>query len=156
MSNIRVRFAPSPTGEPHLGSIRTALFDYLLAKSVGGDFVLRVEDTDRSRFVEGSLERMLESLEWLGISPNEGVIRENGAIREKGEYGPYYQSKRLELYKKYVLELVKKDLAYYCFCTPERLEEMRQKAQAEKKPPKQLAGEQSLGQNSRFPNHHIK
>ena len=136
MANIRVRFAPSPTGEPHLGSIRTALFDYLLAKSVGGDFVLRVEDTDRSRFVEGSLERMLESLEWLGISPNEGVIWEKGEIQEKGEYGPYYQSKRLELYKKYVLELVKKDLAYYCFCTPERLEEMRQKAQAEKKPPK--------------------
>lgn len=136
MTSIRVRFAPSPTGDPHIGNIRTALFDYLFAKSTGSDFVLRIEDTDRARYVAGSIEKIFKSLTWLGIMPNEGVIWDQKKIIEKGEFGPYFQSKRLDLYQKYAGELIEKDAAYRCFCSTERLEQIHQEAIKNKKPPK--------------------
>jgi glutamyl-tRNA synthetase len=122
----RVRFAPSPTGYLHIGNLRTALYVYLYAKKYNGDFYLRVEDTDQKRIVPDALKKVFESLEWAGIVHNEGVfVDESGKIAEKGEYGPYIQSKRLETYQKYARELVEKGKAYYCFCTPERLDSLR-------------------------------
>ena len=117
-SSVRVRFAPSPTGYLHVGGARTALFNYLFAKHTGGTFILRIEDTDRNRYVEGALQEIYESLKWLGLSWDEGP--EIG-----GNYGPYVQSERLELYKRHAQELLEKDLAYRCFCTSQRLEEVR-------------------------------
>ena len=117
-SSVRVRFAPSPTGYLHVGGARTALFNYLFAKHTGGTFILRIEDTDRNRFVEGALKEIYDSLKWLGLSWDEGP--EVG-----GNHGPYVQSERLELYKKHAQALLDKDLAYRCFCTPQRLEEVR-------------------------------
>ncbi|KKS53597.1 MAG: Glutamate-tRNA ligase [Parcubacteria group bacterium GW2011_GWC2_45_7] len=128
---IRVRFAPSPTGFLHIGSLRTALYNYLFAKKHSGDFILRIEDTDRTRYVEGGVENIIKTLEWCGLNYNEGP-RLNSA--EVGEYGPYIQSKRLEIYKKYVEALVKKGKAYYCVCTPERLENLREQQMAAKLP----------------------
>jgi len=116
-SKIRVRFAPSPTGDPHIGNIRSALFNYLFARHHNGEFILRIEDTDKNRMVKGSLEKILESLKWLGLDYDKG---------------PYFQSERLEIYKKYIEKLLKEKKAYYCFCTSERLEKMR-KEQIEKK-----------------------
>ncbi len=112
---IRTRFAPSPTGFMHVGNLRTALYEYLLAQSVGGDFVLRIEDTDRERLVEGATEVIYSTLKKVGLVHTEGP--DIG-----GEFGPYVQSERLGLYKPYAEELVKKGEAYYCFCTKERLE----------------------------------
>ena len=144
---IRVRFAPSPTGELHIGGLRTALTDFLFARKNGGKFILRIEDTDQKRFVKGSVERIIKSLEWAGIEIDEGaVINEqitvnseqkikNRAIKEKGDYRPYTQSKRLDIYKKYVQKLLDKNKAYYCFCSPERLGEMRKKQQKNKQAP---------------------
>lgn len=117
---IRVRFAPSPTGPLHIGGLRTALFNYLFAKGQGGDFLLRIEDTDQTRFVKGAEEYINEALSWCGITPNEGV-------RQGGDYGPYRQSERRELYKKYALQLVANGKAYYAFDTPEELEAMRER-----------------------------
>lgn len=112
MKNItRVRYAPSPTGDPHIGNVRTALYCFLFAKHTGGQFILRIEDTDKAREVQGSTERIQESLNWLGISWDEG---------------PILQSSRLPLYQKIAKELVEKEHAYYCFCTPERLVQVRQ------------------------------
>jgi glutamyl-tRNA synthetase len=133
-SKVRVRFAPSPTGFLHIGGLRTALYNYLFAKHNGGDFILRIEDTDRSRFVEGGTENIIRTLAWAGLEYNEGPYLEDGTVKQKGEYGPYVQSERLEIYKKYAKELLKKDRAYYCFCTPERLEEVRQEQMAKKQP----------------------
>jgi len=122
----RVRFAPSPTGYMHIGNLRTALYVYLYAKKYNGDFFVRVEDTDQKRIVPDALKKVFESLEWAGLKHDEGVFVDNaGNISEKGEYGPYIQSKRLEIYQKYARELVEKGKAYYCFCTPERLETLR-------------------------------
>ncbi len=122
--SVRVRIAPSPTGENlHIGHANTALVDYVFAKQNNGKFVIRIEDTDRTRFVEGSEERILESLRWLGLNYDEGP--DIG-----GDYGPYRQSDRLDLYKKYAKELIDKGMAYYCFCTPERLDKMRKEQQA--------------------------
>lgn len=122
----RVRFAPSPTGYLHIGGLRTALYNFLYAKKTGGDYFLRIEDTDQKRLVEGAVEKLLESLQWAGIGHNEGVIFDKHRnIGERGELGPYVQSKRLEIYQKYAHELVKKGKAYYCFCTPERLDSLR-------------------------------
>jgi nondiscriminating glutamyl-tRNA synthetase len=122
----RVRFAPSPTGYLHIGGLRTALYNFLYAKRYGGDFFIRIEDTDQKRIVPGAIEKMLESLEWAGILPEEGVFTdEKGSFAEKGEYGPYIQSKRLEIYQKYAHQLVKQGKAYHCFCTPERLDSLR-------------------------------
>jgi nondiscriminating glutamyl-tRNA synthetase len=129
---VRVRFAPSPTGELHIGGLKTALFDYLLAKKNNGKFILRIEDTDRNRLVEGAVERVLESLEWAGVSPDEGVTLDG----EVGEYGPYTQSKRLDIYKKHVDQLLDENKAYYCFCSSERLDEMRKEQQKQKQAPK--------------------
>lgn len=134
---IRTRFAPSPTGYVHMGSLRTALYDYLLAKQVGGDFVLRVEDTDKNREVSGAVENLLKSLKWAGIEPDEGVLLDKeGKPTEKGHFGPYTQSKRLDIYHKYAQQLVKEGYAYYCFCSSERLETLRQEQQANKQPTK--------------------
>jgi len=132
---IRTRFAPSPTGYVHLGSLRSALFEYLFAKQSSGTFFLRIEDTDQSREVPGAVENLLKVLEWAGIKPDEGVILDSGGkAAEKGKFGPYTQSKRLELYQKYAEELVSKGYAYYCFCTPERLEVLRREQEELKKP----------------------
>lgn len=116
---VRVRFAPSPTGGLHLGGVRTALYNYLFARSHGGDFILRIEDTDRTRFVPGAEDYILDCLRWCGLEPDEGPHRDGG-------YGPYRQSERKDLYRRYAEELVKKGLAYYAFDTPAELETMRQ------------------------------
>jgi glutamyl-tRNA synthetase len=123
---VRVRFAPSPTGPLHIGGVRTALYNYLFAKQNGGDFILRIEDTDQTRFVEGAEDYIVESLKWLGLKFDEGV-------GIGGEYGPYKQSDRKELYKKYALELVEKGWAYYAFDTPEELDVLRKQYESEKK-----------------------
>lgn len=125
---VRVRFAPSPTGPLHIGGVRTALYNYLFAKKHGGDFILRVEDTDQGRFVPGAEEYIIESLKWCGINPNEGV-----GFGE-GPHTPYRQSNRKELYRKYADELVAKGNAYYAFDTPEELEALRKQLEEEKAP----------------------
>jgi glutamyl-tRNA synthetase len=119
-NQVRVRFAPSPTGYLHVGGLRTALYNYLFAKHFGGKFILRIEDTDQSRKVEGAVENLIETLKWSGIEYDEGPDRDGGC-------GPYVQSQRLELYRRYAQELISKDKAYHCFCTSERLQEVRQK-----------------------------
>lgn len=126
---IRTRFAPSPTGELHVGGLRTALYNYLFAKQNNGDFILRIEDTDRERFVEGAIERLLDTLEQFGIVPDE-------SIKIGGDFGPYIQSERLDIYKKYTQQLIDSGHAYYAFDTPEELEQMREQQRAEKIPPK--------------------
>jgi nondiscriminating glutamyl-tRNA synthetase len=136
MNKIRVRFAPSPTGQVHVGSLRTALYNYLFAKKNDGDFLLRIEDTDKNRFVEGSSDELIGVLEWAGIDYAEGVYLEDGKIVQRGENGPYIQSERLEIYKKYADQLVKEGKAYYCFCEPERLSKMREDQVAQKQAPK--------------------
>ncbi len=118
-TQIRTRFAPSPTGYLHVGGLRTALYNYLFARNQGGAFILRLEDTDRSRLVEGAVDNLLNALEWAGIEPDESP-------RKPGEYGPYVQSERLDIYKKYVDQLIDEKKAYYCFSTSEELEESRQ------------------------------
>ena len=117
---VRVRFAPSPTGFLHVGGLRTALYNYLFARHHGGEFVLRIEDTDQSRKVEGAIENLISTLEWAGIHYDEGPDRDGG-------YGPYIQSQRIETYRKYANQLIEEGKAYYCFCSPERLEEVRQR-----------------------------
>lgn len=125
---VRVRIAPSPTGDPHVGTAYVALFNYLLAKQNNGQFVLRIEDTDRTRARANSESLITESLSWLGIEWDEGPDK-------GGPHGPYRQSERAEIYKKYVQELIDKGEAYPCFCTAERLDEMRKKAREEKRNP---------------------
>ncbi len=126
---VRVRFAPSPTGPLHIGGVRTALYNYLFAKKHGGDFLLRIEDTDQTRYVKGAEDYILEALNWCGINPNEGV----GA---GGDLGPYRQSERKEagIYKDYAFQLVKDGYAYYAFDTSEELENMREMAKQAKMP----------------------
>lgn len=134
---VRTRFAPSPTGYVHVGNLRTALYAYLLAKKNNGKFLLRVEDTDQKRLVDDSLERILDALNWSGIEIDEGVkFDENRKIVEEGEYGPYFQSKRLDIYQQYIKQLLESGHAYYCFCTPERLNELRNYQQENKQPTK--------------------
>ncbi len=125
--SVRVRFAPSPTGYVHIGSLRTALYNFLFARKHGGDYILRIEDTDQTRYVEGAIENMLETLEWSGINHNEGVTLEEGKLVTKGDKGPYIQSQRLDIYEKYIQELLEKGHAYYCFCSKERLEDVRER-----------------------------
>lgn len=131
---VRTRFAPSPTGYLHIGGLRTALFAFLLARKNQGQFVLRVEDTDQARFVEGAIEKLVLVLQGMGLKYDEGVFVENGKITSKGPHGPYLQSERKEIYKEYAEQLIQKKAAYYCFCTPERLDEVRKEQQALKKP----------------------
>ncbi|MCF6462462.1 glutamate--tRNA ligase [Clostridium sp. Cult1] len=126
MKEVRLRFAPSPTGYLHIGGLRTALYNYLFAKHNNGKFILRIEDTDRTRYVEGAIENLIESLQWAGIKYDEGVFVEEDKIIQKGEYGPYIQSERLDIYQKYVDELIEKGYAYYCFCSKERLDKVRE------------------------------
>ncbi len=147
-SNIRVRFAPSPIGYLHVGGLRTALYNYLFARKNGGTFVLRIEDTDRARYVEGAVENLLKTLAWAGLDYDEGPflsdsdLKIQGAITSQsknypgvvqvGEYGSYIQSERLEIYKEHIQQLIQKKKAYYCFCTAERLEQLRESQQKEK------------------------
>lgn len=128
------RFAPSPTGFLHVGGLRTALYGYIVAKQSGGKFLLRIEDTDQARKVEGGIENILRSLKWAGIEAQEGVVMVENRVEQKGNDGPYIQSERLSIYQKYVEELIEKDLAYYCFCSSERLEEVRTYQQKNKLP----------------------
>ena len=118
--SVRVRFAPSPTGYPHVGNIRTALFNWLFARNCGGSFIVRVEDTDVARKVEGAVEAILDGLRWLGLDWDEG---------------PYFQSQRLELYREAAKRLVSQGDAYYCYCSLQRLEEMRAEQVRRKQPP---------------------
>lgn len=124
---VRTRMAPSPTGEYHIGHIRTVLYNIALARKNNGKFILRIEDTDRGRFVEGAMDRILDVITAYGFSWDEGP-------RVGGEFGPYVQSERLPIYKKYALELIEKKAAYYCFCTPERLAKLREEQRAQKLP----------------------
>ncbi len=121
---VRVRFAPSPTGPLHIGGVRTALYNYLFARRHGGDFILRIEDTDSARFVPGAEEYINEALAWCGISVDEGV-------REGGPHGPYRQSERREIYLQYALQLVADGWAYYAFDTPESLDALRAEAESQ-------------------------
>ncbi len=134
---IRTRIAPSPTGYMHIGTLRTVMFDYFLARQSGGQFVVRIEDTDQARLVPGALESLLATFQKLGIDYDEGpVLQADGSITEKGDYGPYVQSKRLDIYKPYADKLVAGGQAYVCFCTRERLEDMRAAQTAAKQTPK--------------------
>lgn len=133
---VRVRFAPSPTGYVHIGSLRTALYNFLYAKKMKGSYVLRIEDTDQARYVEGSIENLISCLTRTGIVHDEGPFIKNNSIEEIGDYGPYTQSSRLELYNKYIKELIEKDWAYACFCSSERLEEVRGQQKAKGETPK--------------------
>jgi glutamyl-tRNA synthetase len=127
MKKVRVRFAPSPTGGLHLGGIRTALYNYLFAKHHNGDFVLRIEDTDQTRYVPGAEEYIFDCLKWCGLAPDESPLRD-------GEYGPYRQSERKKIYRKYAEQLVKDGFAYYAFDTTEELEQMRYDLKNEQNP----------------------
>lgn len=123
MEKVRVRFAPSPTGPLHLGGVRTALYDYLFAKHNGGDFILRIEDTDTQRYVPGSEEYIMEALEWIGMVPDESP-------KHGGPYAPYRQSERRDIYDKYTEQILKTDYAYLAFDTPEELDQIRAEFEA--------------------------
>jgi len=124
---VRVRYAPSPTGYIHIGNLRTALYNYLFARHQHGDFILRIEDTDRTRYVSGAVENLIYTLDWAGLDYDEGPVKD-------GTYGPYMQSERLDIYKKHSDILLEKKKAYYCFCTPERLSALREEQQKQKVP----------------------
>lgn len=138
MSNkVRVRFAPSPTGGLHMGGVRTVLYNYLFARHHGGDFVLRIEDTDQGRYVEGAEQYIYDCLEWCGLSPDESPLK-------GGPYGPYRQSERKELYRKYAEQLVEQGNAYYAFDTQEELEQMRSSLKTDSNPTPQYDGKTRL------------
>ena len=128
MKKVRTRIAPSPTGAPHLGTAYQALIDKAFAKKHKGSFIVRIEDTDRFRFVEGAEDQLYSALDWLNLTEDESP-------RKGGPYGPYKQSMRLDIYKKYALELVNKGHAYYCFCSKERLQKVREQQQKKGQPP---------------------
>jgi glutamyl-tRNA synthetase len=136
MRKVRVRFAPSPTGGLHLGGVRTVLFNYLFAKKHGGDFIVRIEDTDQARFVEGAEEYIFKCLKWCGLEPDESVLH-------GGNFAPYRQSERREIYTKYAIQLVNEGKAYYAFDTTDDLEKMREDLK-------------SKGSNSLMYDHHIR
>jgi glutamyl-tRNA synthetase len=129
VSDICVRFAPSPTGFVHVGSLRTALYNYLFARHHDGKFILRVEDTDQNRFTEGAVDNLLETLKWAGLTYDEGP-------EIQGDTGPYYQSQRLDIYKNHIDDLIEKSAAYPCFCSEERLENLREDQIRKKLTPK--------------------
>jgi len=133
MSKVRVRFAPSPTGGLHLGGVRTVLYNYLFAKQQGGDFIVRIEDTDQTRFVEGAEQYIFDCLKWCGMEPNESPLH-------GGPFAPYRQSERKELYKKYAEQLINDGFAYYAFDTPEELEKMRNDFKTAENPSPQYDG----------------
>lgn len=128
-SNVRVRYAPSPTGHLHIGNARTALFNYLYARNLGGTFVIRIEDTDQKRNIEGGEKSQLEYLKWLGMDWDESIDQDGG-------YGPYRQSERLDIYKQYYDELLEKDLAYTCYCTEDELQAEREAQAARSEMPR--------------------
>ena len=123
-AKVRVRFAPSPTGPLHIGGVRTALYNYIFAKKHGGDFLLRIEDTDQTRYVEGAEKYIIEALKWIGIETDEGPVT-------GGNFGPYRQSERKDMYRQYAEQLVKEGYAYYAFDTPEELDKMRENQKAQ-------------------------
>ena len=127
--SVRTRLAPSPTGSVHIGTMYMALFDYVFTRQQGGSFILRIEDTDRTRLVEGAIDKVYEALDWLQIAPDESP-------KEGGSYAPYIQSERLPLYQKYVQQLLDSSHAYHCFCTRERLEQVRETQMKNKEQPK--------------------
>lgn len=138
---VRVRFAPSPTGPLHMGGVRTALFNYLFAKKNNGDFILRIEDTDRARYVPGTEEYIIESLLWCNINIDEGVTK-------GGEYGPYHQSKRKDIYQKYADLLIESGNAYYAFDTTDELDKLRKEYESKKEKFTYCAQNRSLLKNS--------
>lgn len=138
--SVRVRFAPSPTGHIHVGNVRTALFNYLFAKHNNGKFILRIEDTDLERSTKESENLIYEDLQWLGLDWDEGPIK-------GGDYGPYRQTERFDIYKKYVDKLLEGGKAYKCFCSKEELEEMKERALKEGKPPRYNGKCRSLTEN---------
>lgn len=133
---IVTRFPPSPTGYLHVGSLRTALYNYLYARKHGGKFLLRIEDTDRERYVEGAVESMVRTLGRFGLDYDEGPMMQNGELTQVGPNGPYVQSERLEIYREHVDKLVAQGTAYLCFCSKERLDEVRNQQRAAKLTPK--------------------
>ena len=131
----RVRFAPSPTGPLHMGGVRTALYNYLYAKQKGGDFIIRIEDTDSHRFVPGAEEYIIEALNWCGIIPDEGVDANGKVVEEaspKHPHAPYRQSQRKPIYRKYAEQLIANGYAYYAFDTADELANARNEAEAAK------------------------
>ncbi len=124
---VRTRIAPSPTGFPHIGTVYQSLFNYSFARKNEGKFIVRIEDTDQARFVENAEEKIFEALDWFGLEEDESA-------RKNGEFGPYRQSERLDIYKKYITELIEKNGAYYCFCTKERLDALRASQAGAKSP----------------------
>ncbi len=122
--SVRVRFAPSPTGPLHIGGVRTALYNYLFAKKHNGTFIIRIEDTDQTRFVPGAEAYIFETLKWVGITPDESPVH-------GGDYAPYRQSERKPMYKDFAMQLVNNGTAYYAFDTPEELEKMREDLKAQ-------------------------
>jgi len=135
MSNLRVRFAPSPTGRLHIGGLRSALFNYLFAKKHGGTFILRIEDTDQKRTVPGMVEDIVDTLQAYGLVPDEGPTRSDGKLVERGDHGPYTQSQRLTRYVAAAKQLVEQGSAYPCFCTAERLRALRASQKNQHLPP---------------------
>ncbi|MBU1085254.1 MAG: glutamate--tRNA ligase [Candidatus Beckwithbacteria bacterium] len=125
---IRTRLAPSPTGNPHIGTLFQALFDYVYAKKKNGKFIIRIEDTDKKREVKDSEQAIFNALDWLGLTPDE-------SIKHGGSFGPYRQSERLNIYQKYAKQLIDQNYAYYCFCSQERLEQVNQEMQKNGQPP---------------------
>lgn len=132
---IRVRFAPSPTGFMHVGNFRSALYAYLFAKKNKGDFILRIEDTDRKREIAGALEKIIQIINWAKFDYQEGVFMEDKKVIQKGDFGPYIQSERLAIYKEHAQKLIDNKTAYYCFCSEDDLQKMRDEQIAAKKPP---------------------
>lgn len=134
--NVRTRFAPSPTGYLHIGGLRTALYNFLLARQTGGSFLLRVEDTDRERYVPGAVEALITTLDRVGLSPDEGPKLENNVVVQEGDRGPYIQSERLAIYAEHAKKLIDAGSAYYCFCSSERLGSLRKQQEIAKLPTK--------------------
>lgn len=128
-NEVRLRFAPSPTGFLHIGNLRTALFGFLISQNLKGKFILRIEDTDRKREVEGAVEKLIDIVSWIGIKFDEGPLI-------GGDYGPYIQTQRLDIYKKYYEQLLAEGKAYRCFCSEERLDKMREEQSLAKLPPR--------------------
>jgi glutamyl-tRNA synthetase len=136
-SNIKVRIAPSPTGFVHVGNLRTILYNYLFAKHYKGKFLIRIEDTDQTRLVHGALENLLQVLKWAGIDGDEGpYLTSDNKVKEKGDFGPYIQSKRLSIYNEQIITLLDKGKVYPCFCSKKRLDDLREDQTKNKQAPK--------------------
>ncbi len=136
MTPARTRLAPSPTGYVHIGSLRTALYNFFLARQSGGTFIIRIEDTDRTRMVEGSIENLIEVFSPLGLQADEGPVLVKGKLEYQGDFGPYVQSERLDIYKKYAQQLIDQGNAYYDFATKEQLDKVREEKRQLKQPMK--------------------